>query len=43
MQQDIQVYRYVHEIGMEKYGYDMSQIYVVYLNLSFGSFQCLGN
>ena len=27
-----QVYRYVHKIGMEKYGYDMSQIYVVYLN-----------
>ena len=27
-----QVYRYVHKIGMEKYGYVMSQIYVVYLN-----------
>ena len=31
-EQENQVYRYVHEIGMEKYGYDMSQIYVVYLN-----------
>ena len=27
-----QVYRYVHEIGMDKYGYKMDQIYVVYLN-----------
>lgn len=27
-----QVYRYVHEIGVEKYGYSLSQIYVVYLN-----------
>lgn len=30
MQQDNQVYRYVHEIGMEKYGYDMSQITTVH-------------
>jgi len=27
-----QVYRYVHKIGMDKYGYKMDQIYVVYLN-----------
>ncbi|MCL3854237.1 MULTISPECIES: PD-(D/E)XK nuclease family protein [Bacteroidales] len=27
-----QVYRYVHKIGMEKYGYKMNQIFVVYLN-----------
>ena len=31
-EQENQVYRYVHEIGMEKYGYVLSQIYVVYLN-----------
>lgn len=31
-EQKNQVYRYVHEIGMEKYGYSLSQIYVVYLN-----------
>lgn len=33
-EQESQVYRYVHEIGMEKYGYEMSQLYVVYLNPS---------
>jgi len=27
-----QVYRYVHEIGIDKYKYKMSQIYVIYLN-----------
>lgn len=32
VEQDSQVYRYVHEIGMEKYGYALSQIYVIYLN-----------
>lgn len=32
VEQDSQVYRYVHEIGMEKYGYTLSQIYVIYLN-----------
>lgn len=31
-EQENQVYRYVHEIGEDKYGYDLSQIYVVYLN-----------
>ncbi len=31
-EQKNQVYRYVHEIGIEKYGYSLSQIYVVYLN-----------
>lgn len=31
-EQKNQVYRYVHEIGMEKYGYTLSQIYVIYLN-----------
>lgn len=31
-EQENQVYRYVHEIGIEKYGYDISQIFVVYLN-----------
>lgn len=29
-----QVYRYVHEIGIKKYGFKLSQIYVVYLNPS---------
>lgn len=32
VERDSQVYRYVHEIGMEKYGYTLSQIYVIYLN-----------
>lgn len=27
-----QVYRYVHEIAIDKYGYSLSQIYVIYLN-----------
>lgn len=31
-EQKKQVYRYVHEIGIEKYGYYLSQIYVIYLN-----------
>ena len=31
-EQKNQVYRYIHEIGVEKYHYDISQIYVVYLN-----------
>lgn len=31
-EQKNQVYRYVHEIGIEKHHYDISQIYVVYLN-----------
>lgn len=31
-EQKNQVYRYVHEVGIEKYGYNMSQIFVVYLN-----------
>lgn len=31
-EQENQVYRYVHEIGIDKYHYDLSQIYVVYLN-----------
>ena len=31
-EQKNQVYRYVHEIGVEKYHYDISQIYVIYLN-----------
>ena len=31
-EQKNQVYRYVHEIGVEKYHYDVSQIYVIYLN-----------
>lgn len=31
-EQENQVYRYVHEIGVKKYGYDMSQIFVIYLN-----------
>lgn len=33
-EQSNQVYRYVHDIGIKKYGYEMSQIYVVYLNPS---------
>lgn len=32
VEQRNQVYRYVHEIGMEKYGFNKNQIYVVYLN-----------
>lgn len=31
-EQKSQLYRYVHEIGIGKYGFDLSQIYVVYLN-----------
>ncbi len=31
-EQQRQVYRYVHSIGIDKYGYSLSQIYVVYLN-----------
>lgn len=31
-EQENQVYRYVHDIGITKYGFDLSQIYVVYLN-----------
>ena len=31
-EQKNQVYKYVHEIGIEKYGHSISQIYVVYLN-----------
>ena len=31
-EQKNQVYRYVHDIGIDKYGYDLSQIYVIYLN-----------
>ena len=31
-EQKNQVYRYVHEIAKDKYGYSMSQIYVIYLN-----------
>ncbi|WP_314942797.1 PD-(D/E)XK nuclease family protein [Porphyromonas endodontalis] len=31
-EQKSQVYRYVHEIGMDKYGYKLSEIYVIYLN-----------
>ena len=31
-EQNSQVYRYVHKIAIEKYGYDMPQIYVLYLN-----------
>ena len=31
-EQENQVYRYVHEIGIKKYGFKLSQIYVVYLN-----------
>lgn len=31
-EQENQVYRYVHEIGIDKYKYKMSQIYVIYLN-----------
>ena len=31
-EQKNQVYRYVHDIGIDKYGYSLSQIYVVYLN-----------
>ncbi len=31
-EQKSQIYRYVHEIGVEKYRYCLSQIYVVYLN-----------
>lgn len=33
-EQSNQVYRYVHDIGIKKYGFEMSQIYVVYLNPS---------
>lgn len=33
-EQENQVYRYVHDIGIVKYGFDLSQIYVVYLNPS---------
>lgn len=33
-EQQNQVYRYVHEIGIDKYGFNLSQIYVVYLNPS---------
>lgn len=32
VEQNCQVYRYVHEIAIEKYGYSLSQIYVLYLN-----------
>lgn len=31
-EQRSQVYRYVHDIAIDKYGYNMSQIYVIYLN-----------
>ena len=31
-EQKSQVYRYVHEIGMTKYGFELEQIYVIYLN-----------
>ena len=31
-EQKSQVYRYVHEIGIDKYGYKFSEIYVIYLN-----------
>ena len=31
-EQNCQVYRYVHEIAIDKYSYDLSQIYVLYLN-----------
>lgn len=31
-EQKNQVYRYVHEIGIDKYGYKLSEIYVIYLN-----------
>ena len=31
-EQKSQVYRYVHEIGIDKYGYKLSEIYVIYLN-----------
>ncbi len=31
-EQGNQVYRYVHDIGIGKYGFKLSQIYVVYLN-----------
>lgn len=31
-EQKSQVYRYVHDIGIGKYGYNISQIFVVYLN-----------
>lgn len=31
-EQNCQVYRYVHEIAIDKYGYELSQIYVLYLN-----------
>ena len=31
-EQKSQVYRYVHEIGIHKYGYKLSEIYVIYLN-----------
>ena len=31
-EQSSQVYRYVHEIAIKKLGYDLSQIYVLYLN-----------
>lgn len=37
-EQESQVYRYVHEIGVDKYKYDLSQIYVVYLNPSNNSY-----
>ncbi len=33
-EQKSQVYRYVHEIAIDKYGYNLSQIYVLYLNPS---------
>lgn len=33
-EQKNQMYRYVHEIGIKKYGFKLSQIYVVYLNPS---------
>ncbi len=32
VEQKSQLYRYVHDIGMKKYGYSHSQIYVIYLN-----------
>lgn len=32
IEQKSQVYRYVHKIGIDQYGYNMDQIYVVYLN-----------
>lgn len=31
-EQENQVYRYIHLIGIKKYGFNLSQIYVVYLN-----------